>query len=56
MQLGRVRGEVTLEKVVFSYGGDRGETLHGIELVIPPGITLVVECDSGLPRENNLEA
>ena len=44
---GRIRGEIELEGVRFSYGGDAGMALDGIDLHVPAGQTVALVGETG---------
>ena len=44
---GRIRGEIELDGVRFSYGGDAGVALDGIDLHVPAGQTVALVGETG---------
>ncbi|HYQ12643.1 MAG TPA: ABC transporter ATP-binding protein [Solirubrobacterales bacterium] len=44
---GRIRGEIELDGVRFSYGGDAGMALDGIDLHVPAGQTVALVGETG---------
>jgi ATP-binding cassette subfamily B protein len=44
---GRIRGEIELDAVRFSYGGDAGMALDGIDLHVPAGQTVALVGETG---------
>ena len=44
---GRIRGEIELDGVQFSYGGDAGMALDGIDLHVPAGQTVALVGETG---------
>ncbi len=44
---GRIRGEIELDGVRFSYGGDAGTALDGIDLHVPAGQTVALVGETG---------
>ncbi|HYI35548.1 MAG TPA: ABC transporter ATP-binding protein [Thermoleophilaceae bacterium] len=42
IELPPVKGEIAFEGVDFSYGGEGGDVLHGIDLHVPPGQTVAL--------------
>ena len=42
VELPPVKGEISFEGVDFSYGGEGGDVLHGIDLHVPPGQTVAL--------------
>jgi len=47
IELPRLRGEIRFEGVGFSYGGDAGDALSDVDLVIPPGQTVALVGSTG---------
>jgi ATP-binding cassette, subfamily B, bacterial MsbA len=47
LAISRARGEIEFRNVSFTYGGDKGEVLHGVSFHVSPGETVAIVGRSG---------